>query len=103
MDPATYNGRMRVATGLACLAGMKAVQARLAEIRLPFKVIHGVADTITWYKGSQQLFLESPSMDKEITIHPKADHILLKVGRNSAEDAQRQEIIGEMLDWLDRH
>jgi acylglycerol lipase len=103
MDPQTYDNRIRLGTGLACLAGLEAIKTRLSEVTLPFKVLHETSDDITWYKGSQRLFEEARSTDKEIKLYPGENHILLKVGRDDAEDAKRQAVIDDMLDWLDRH
>ena len=103
MDPQTYNSRIRLGTGLACLAGLESIDKQLHKVTVPFKVLHGTADDITSYKGSQRLFDEASTADKEIKLYDGEDHILLKVGRNEAEDAKRQAVINDMLDWLDRH
>ena len=50
LDPQTYSGKLRIATGLACLAGMEMVNARLAEVNLPFKVFHGTGDRATNFR-----------------------------------------------------
>ena len=98
-----YTGKLRITTGLACLHGMQSVEARMHELRLPFKVIHGTADRATNWRGSQKLFETSSSKDKEIEIVEGAEHILLRVGRDAADDKPRQEILAMMLDWLERH
>lgn len=30
-------------------------------------------------------------------------HILLRKGRDEQDDARRQHVLGDMLDWLERH
>lgn len=47
LDPQTYNGKLRIATGLACLKGIEMVNRRLHEVNLPFKVFHGLGDRVT--------------------------------------------------------
>lgn len=46
-DPQTYNGKLRIATGLAILKGIEMVNTRLHEVNLPFKVFHGTGDRVT--------------------------------------------------------
>ena len=82
---------------------MTTVNANLQKVILPFKVIHGLADDVTSYKGSQRLYDEAASTDKEILLLDGEDHLLLRKGRTEAEDAKRQKLLGEMLDWLNRH
>lgn len=47
LDPQTYNGKLRIATGLAILKGIEMVNTRLHEVNLPFKVFHGTGDRVT--------------------------------------------------------
>jgi len=103
LDPQTYSGKLRIATGLACLAGMEMVNARLAEVKLPFKVFHGTGDRATNFRGSQRLFDRASSKNKEIKLYPGEEHILLRVGQDEQDDQKRQGVIDDMLEWLDRH
>lgn len=100
MDPQTYDGKLRIATGMSCVAAMKEVNAKLDEVQVPFKVFHGTDDQVTSPSGSKRLFEMAGSTDKEIKLYPGLDHILLRKGRDDADDAERQGIISEILEWL---
>ena len=102
MDPQTYTGNLRLATGLACLAAMEEINAKMHKVVVPFKIFHGLNDGITSPEGSQRLVEKASSADKSLRLLPGLDHIVLRRGRDEAEDAERQDIIGDMLDWLNR-
>lgn len=103
MDPLTYTGKLRIATALTCLKALKEINHRMEEIVAPFKIYHGLIDGITSPKGSQRLVEKASSTDKAIKLLPGLDHILLRRGRDAAENAERQSIISDMLDWLNAH
>ena len=48
-EPQTYSGRFRIGTAAACLKAIKLVEARLADVSVPFKVLHGEQDRVTSY------------------------------------------------------
>ncbi|BGP39175.1 hypothetical protein JCM10449v2_003113 [Rhodotorula kratochvilovae] len=102
-DPQTYHGRLRIATGLAILQGILSLNAQQAHLRVPFLLCHGTGDRVTSYHGSEELYRLAGSTDKEIKLYPEYQHILLRKGRDDADDARRQTVLGDMLDWLERH
>lgn len=102
-DPQTYSGKIRISTGLAILHGIADVNARLAEVTLPFKVLHGTGDRVTSYKGSQRLYDMASSQDKEIKLYDGREHVLLRKGRDKEDDTKRQDVLKDMLEWLERH
>lgn len=50
LDPQTYSGKLRIATGLSMLQGILNINSRLEEVSIPFKVFHGTGDRITNYR-----------------------------------------------------
>ncbi|KAK9897173.1 alpha/beta-hydrolase [Cystobasidium minutum MCA 4210] len=102
-DPQTYNGKLRIATGLAILKGIEMVNTRLHEVNLPFKVFHGTGDRVTNPRGSQRLFDQCSSKDKEIQLYEGYQHVMLARGLNGEDDAPRQRVLNDMLDWLNKH
>ncbi|GAA6046870.1 hypothetical protein JCM3770_005684 [Rhodotorula araucariae] len=102
-DPQTYHGKLRIATGLAILQGITAFNAQQAHLRVPFLLCHGTGDRVTSYHGSEELYRLAKSADKEIKLYPEFQHILLRKGWDEADDARRQRVLGDMLDWLERH
>ncbi|GAA5864400.1 hypothetical protein JCM1840_000481 [Sporobolomyces johnsonii] len=103
MDPQTYHGRLRVGTGLGILQGLIDVNAKMSHLRVPFLLCHGTGDRVTSYHGSEKLYKEASSTDKELKLYEGYEHILLRKGRDAADDARRQNVLGDMLDWLNRH
>ena len=102
-DPQTYSGKLRIATGLSILRGITNVNARLSEVTVPFKVFHGTGDRVTNHRGSQRLYEQASSQDKEIQLYDGQQHVLLKVGRDEEDDKKRQRVLKDMLDWLEKH
>lgn len=103
MDPQNYIGKLRIGTALACLKAMQEINASATEITAPFKIYCGLTDGVTSPEGSQRLVEKAASTDKAIRLLPGLDHILLRRGRDAAEDAERQDIISDMLGWLNAH
>ncbi|BGP23909.1 hypothetical protein JCM10295v2_002810 [Rhodotorula toruloides] len=103
MDPQTYGGKLRIATGLAILEGILDIDKKLPHLRVPFLLCHGTGDRVTSYKGSQKLYEQAESKNKEIKLYDGYEHILLRKGRDEADDVRRQTVLNDMLDWLNRH
>jgi len=112
--------------------GILALSAAQAHLRVPFLVCHGTGDRVTSHHGSEDLHRLAESTDKELKLFPEVrarslphalsllivedgkraesttscaqyEHILLRKGRDEADDARRQSVLGAMLDWLERH
>lgn len=68
-DPMTYHGKLRVSTGLAILEALIGMEGRFADLKVDFLVVHGTGDRVTSCKGSERLFKESKSEDKDIKLY----------------------------------
>ncbi|GAA5879831.1 hypothetical protein JCM3774_001396 [Rhodotorula dairenensis] len=102
-DPQTYSGKLRIATGLAVLQAITEINDKLSHLRVPFLLCHGTGDRVTSYHGSERLLREAESTDKELNLYPDYQHILLRKGKDAADDMRRQTVLNDMLAWLDRH
>ncbi|GAA5955567.1 hypothetical protein JCM8115_006791 [Rhodotorula mucilaginosa] len=102
-DPQTYSGKLRIATGLAVLQAITEINDKLSHLRVPFLLCHGTGDRVTSYHGSERLLREAESTDKELKLYPDYQHILLRKGKDAADDMRRQTVLNDMLEWLDRH
>jgi acylglycerol lipase len=108
-------GKLRIATGLGCLKAMEQVSSRLKEIEAPLFVQHGTGDRVCNFRGSEKLYAEASSADKEIklydgvgglfavlcsdtnlTMNLQYEHVLLRVGTDEKDDQRRQTVIGDM-------
>lgn len=58
---------------------------------------------MTLRSGSQRLYEQCSSKDKQIRLYPGKEHILLRKGKDAADDEDRQVVLKDMLDWLDNH
>ncbi|KAK4057968.1 hypothetical protein OIO90_001187 [Microbotryomycetes sp. JL221] len=104
MDPQTYHGKLRIGTGLAILQGLEQINDnQFQHLKIPFIIFHGTGDRVTSYHGSEVLYEQAMSQDKEIKLLDKYEHILLREGKDEQDDQRRQTVLNGMLDWLDRH
>ncbi|SCV71074.1 BQ2448_3836 [Microbotryum intermedium] len=102
-DPQTYHGKLRIATGLSILSGITHLSTIFAFLQVPFKVFHGTGDRVTSPSGSKKLFEEAGSDDKELRLYEGYEHVLLRKGKDDKDDERRQRVLGDMLEWLQRH
>ncbi|WVQ78304.1 hypothetical protein IAT38_000389 [Cryptococcus sp. DSM 104549] len=99
-DPICYHAWLRVGTGLALLQGMIELERRAEEINVPIRLVHGNADRATSYGGTLRLFDRLPNADKEIEIYDGYEHVMVKVGRDAADDEKRQRVLADWRSWL---
>lgn len=102
-DPQTYHGKLRVATGLAILAAITKLGGIMSQLTVPFSIHHGTGDRVTSYHGSEKLYKEASSTDKKLNLYDGYQHILLRKGKDAADDQRRQNVLGDMLAWLAQH
>ncbi|GAA6016053.1 hypothetical protein JCM10207_004426 [Rhodosporidiobolus poonsookiae] len=102
-DPQTYHGKLRIATGLAILRALEEVNSKMEHLRIPFLLCHGTADRVTSPSGSSLLHTRAESTDKTLRLYEGFEHILLRKGRDEADDERRQRVLGEMRGWLEAH
>jgi fermentation-respiration switch protein FrsA (DUF1100 family) len=67
-DPMGYHGKLRIATGLAILTGILDANERFDELTMPLKIFHGTKDRVTSPAGSQKLYQEASSKDKDLEL-----------------------------------
>jgi caffeoylshikimate esterase len=69
------------------------------QVRLPFFVLHGEADTVTDPEVSRALYKRASSIDKTIKLYPGMWH-----GLTSGEPDENVEIVfADIIDWLVKH
>ncbi|KAE8125886.1 hypothetical protein FH972_020654 [Carpinus fangiana] len=92
-DPLVYTGSIRVRTGYEILRITSYLQQNLSKLRVPFLVLHGIADTVTDPKASQKLHDEASSTDKTIRLLEGFLHDLLF-------ELEREIIVNDIIEWL---
>ncbi|KAK4055650.1 hypothetical protein OIV83_000196 [Microbotryomycetes sp. JL201] len=103
-DPQTYHGKLRIGTGLAILKGLEDINNdQFKHLKIPFCIFHGTGDRVTSYHGSEKLFEQASSQDKDIKLYQGYEHILLREGKDEKDDERRQNVLNGMLEWLNKH
>lgn len=68
-DPMTYHGKLRISTGLAILEALTTMEPMMKDLKVPFSLHHGTGDRVTSHIGSEKLFNDCSSVDKEINLY----------------------------------
>lgn len=95
-DPLVYIGKMRARTGYEMLRGIREVNARLDQLRMPLLLLHGSDDLIVEPAASTLVYERAASSDKTLKLLPGLYHDIY-------HEPERQEVMDLVLDWLERH
>lgn len=95
-NPMRYNGRPRLGTVVELLRATDELAARLAEVTVPFLVVHGSADVVTDPAVSQALYEAAASKDKTINMYDGMLHSMLF--GEPEENINR--VRGDIIAWL---
>ncbi len=95
-DPLIYLKGTRARTGAELIKTIKQISNRFAELNVPLLVLHGGADRLTMPGGSQRLYDEAASADKQIKLYPGLYHELIF-------EPERDEIIEDICNWILDH
>ncbi|XP_020598938.1 caffeoylshikimate esterase [Phalaenopsis equestris] len=96
-NPMRYNGKPRLGTVVELLRATDELSRRLAEVSLPFLVLHGSGDVVTDPAVSRELYEVARSVDKSIKIYDGVWHSL-----QFGETEENVEIFRkDVLNWLD--
>ncbi|KAL8093331.1 caffeoylshikimate esterase-like [Apium graveolens] len=75
-NPYCYKGRPRLQTGYQLMMTSMDIEENLAEVSLPFLVVHGEDDKVTDPAVSKLLYETASSTDKTIKLYPGMWHSL---------------------------
>jgi alpha-beta hydrolase superfamily lysophospholipase len=85
-DPLIVHDALPARSAAAALDALEVIGARMSEVKVPFLVMHGTADTATNIEGSQSLHEQAASADKtfkrwegvhhDLLHEPEAPHII---------------------------
>jgi acylglycerol lipase len=92
-DPLVTHDNLPAATAAASIKGMAEVQARAAELRMPFLVMYGLDDKVNPTEGSDMLIQGISSSDKSLKTYPKVYHDML-------HEPERDQIAADVIAWL---
>ena len=104
LDPMTYKGRLRIATGLAILQGLDELDKAVEKIRVPVAIHHGMKDRATSYKHSQRFYERLPVKGgkSELKLYKDYEHVMMKAvkGQSKEDDEKRDKVLNAITDWL---
>ncbi|XP_052184507.1 caffeoylshikimate esterase-like [Diospyros lotus] len=93
-----YQGKPRLKTALEMLRASMSLEESLGEVRIPFFVLHGEADTVTEPEVSKALHEQASSKDKTLKLYPGMWH-----GLTSGEpDFNIEMVFSDIISWLDK-
>ncbi|KAG4174335.1 hypothetical protein ERO13_A11G114500v2 [Gossypium hirsutum] len=93
-----YQDKPRLKTALEVLRTSMSIENGLNEVRLPFFVLHGEADTVTDPEVSKALYEKARSTDKTIKLYPGMWH-----GLTAGEPDENVEMVfADIIGWLDK-
>lgn len=93
-DPLVYSGAIYARTASEMIKATKAAEKEFAKINQPILIMHGTEDKLTEPDGSQNLYDQCSSTDKEIILYEGGYHELTR-------DLVKDEVLGKMVDWMD--
>ena len=93
-----YQDKPRLKTALELLRTSMDVEDSLSEVRMPFFILHGEADTVTDPEVSRALYDRAASADKTIKLYPGMWH-----GLTAGEADDNVELVfADIVAWLDK-
>ncbi|XP_050235664.1 caffeoylshikimate esterase-like [Mercurialis annua] len=94
-----YQDKPRLKTALEMLRASMSLERTLNQVRLPFLVLHGDADTVTDPEISKALYKQAGSADKTIKLYPEMWHALTA----GETDRNVGTVFADIISWLDKH
>lgn len=92
-----YQDKPRLKTALELLRTSMEIEDSLSEVKLPFFVLHGDADTVTDPEVSRALYERAGSTDKTMKLYPGMWH-----GLTAGEpDDNVASVFNDIVSWLD--
>lgn len=92
-DPLVYHKGIVARTGAEILKTQEWIQGQFANITIPFLLLHGSADKLADPKGSEMLYNNAKSNDKEFNRFKDYYHELLF-------EQGREQVQHKIIDWL---
>ena len=95
-DPLVYTGSIRARMLAELISASERLIERLPEIKLPILALHGGDDQLTAPEGSQLLFDNCQSEDKQLHIYPGLYHEIFN-------EKEKRSIYKTVVEWLKKH
>lgn len=95
-DPLVNKGKLSARLLVGMVAAMAECRDQASKIKLPIRIMHGSEDVLAAASGSELLFKEISSSDKELKIYQGLFHEIFN-------EPEGPEIFSEVIAWLDNH
>ncbi|HEY5857600.1 MAG TPA: lysophospholipase [Aldersonia sp.] len=96
-DPLNFHGgKLPAQSGAEVMKTIGQVYQRIGELRLPLLVLHGTADKLVPSIASKSIAEQAGSPDLTLKLYDGLYHEILN-------EPERDEVIGDILAWLDKH
>ena len=94
-DDKVYHGKLKALHSYTLLQGMNKLKEEMGNVKSPFLVIHGKEDKICMPEGSQKLYDNAVSEDKQIIMVEKGYHNLYL-----ESEPIKSKSIKQTFDWI---
>jgi acylglycerol lipase len=95
-DPLNNMGKVRARTGAEMLATVRAMPARVPQLRLPLYLLHGTADRLVPVTATEWLAANTGSADVTVRTWDGLYH-------EPHNEPERGQVLAEIVDWLQAH
>lgn len=92
-DPLNYHGRVLARTGAEMLRAGEEVRTRMANLKHPFLVLHGTADSLASPEWSRRLYEQAAAEDKTLKLYEGLYH-------ETYHEPEKDEVLRDLGDWL---
>lgn len=97
-EDALVHGDISLALGAALFAIGDQIISQAKKITIPVYLFHGTSDQICLPVGSEELFHQLASEDKQLRFYPKLRHETF----NESEEGRRQ-VLSDLANWVGKH
>lgn len=92
-DPLNYLEGTRARTGAEMIKTTKAIPKAFHSLSIPLLAMHGTGDKITDRRGTEQLYNDANSIDKELKMYDGLYHELL-------HEPEKVGVMNDIIEWI---
>lgn len=92
-DPLNYLEGTRARTGAEMIKTIKAIPKSFPDLSIPLLAMHGTGDKLTDRRGTEQLYNDASSTDKELKIYDGLYHELL-------HEPEKVGVMNDIIEWM---
>lgn len=95
-DPLNYHGRIPARTGAELLRVGEEARERLAELTMPFLILHGTDDRLATATWSRRLYEQAAAEDKTLRLYEGLYH-------ETFNEPESERVLRDLHNWLAAH